>query len=45
MRKFYYFITFSPYLNFVRAKNKKEAWKKIKELWPEYNVKKIVSGL
>ena len=42
MKKFYYSITFSPFSNFVRAKNRKEAWKKIKTLWPEYNVKKIV---
>jgi len=43
MKKFYYTLTFSPYMNFVRAKNKKDAWKCIKKLWPEYNVKKVVS--
>lgn len=43
MEKFYYILTFSPYLNFVRAKNRADAWKRIKRLWPEYNVKKIVS--
>jgi len=43
MRIFYYFLTFSPYMNQVKAQNKSEAMKKIKKLWPEYNVKKIVS--
>jgi ABC-type metal ion transport system substrate-binding protein len=43
MKKFYYTLTFSPYMNFVRARSKKDAWKRIKKLWPEYNVEKVVS--
>jgi hypothetical protein len=43
MKKFYYTLAFSPYINFVRAKNRKMAWRLIKETWPEYNVKKVVT--
>lgn len=43
MKKFYYHLTFSPYLNSVRARNKKHAWELIKKAWPDYNVKEIVS--
>ncbi len=45
MRKFYYSLTFSPYLNFVKAKNKKDALKKIKKSWPEYNIEQIITNL
>ena len=45
MKKFYYHLTFSPYVNFVRARNKKEALKKIKNLWKEYNIKKVLMGI
>ena len=43
MKKFNYFVTFSPYMNIVRAKNKKDAWEKLKKIWTEYNVKKIIT--
>lgn len=42
MAKFSYKMCFSPYTNILRAKNYRDAWKKLKELWPEYNVKKVV---
>lgn len=45
MAKYYYTLSFSPYMNIVYAKNYKEAWKKLKELWSEYNVKKVVTSL
>lgn len=43
--KFIYRLRFSPYLNTLCAKNYKDAWKKLKKLWPEYNVKKVIMGL
>lgn len=44
MKRFYYTLSFSPYLNSVRAKNRKDAKTKIKKLWKEYkNIMKIVS--
>jgi hypothetical protein len=43
MRRFYYTLTFSSYINSVLAKNKKDAGRRLKKLWPEYNIKKIVS--
>jgi len=43
MKKFYYTLKFSPYLNFVYAKNKKDAWGKIKKLWKEYDCNKVVN--
>ena len=43
MKKFYYRLSFSPYINTIRAKNRKEAWQKIKKIWLEYNAEKVVT--
>lgn len=43
MKKFTYSLTFSPYQNTVRAKNRKDAWEKIERMWPEYDVKKVAT--
>lgn len=43
MKKFYYRLTFSPFVNFVKAKNRKDAWRYIEKLWPEYNTARIVT--
>jgi len=43
MRKFYYTLSFSPYHSIIRAKNRKDAWRKIKKLWPKYNVEKVAT--
>jgi len=45
MRKFTYKLTFSPYSNTLRAKNIKDAWKKLRKTWPEYNIKKVIEYL
>ena len=45
MKKFYYTLKFSPYLNIIRAKNKKDAFKKIRKIWSEYNLKEILTIL
>jgi len=43
MKKFYYTLCFSPFLNFVQAKNKKDALRKIKKIWSNYkNIEKIL---
>ena len=43
MKKFSYGLVFSPYSIAVWAKNRKDAWKKIKKAWPEYDVKKVAT--
>ncbi len=43
MKKFNYTLSFSPYHNMVRAKNRKDAWKKLRKIWPQYDVKKVIT--
>ena len=48
MRLYKYSISFSPYMNGVRAKNRKDAWRKIRQLWvgagyTRYQVNKMVN--
>lgn len=43
MQTYHYFLTFSPYMNILKAKNKKDAWKKLRKMWPEYDVRKVVT--
>ncbi len=45
MAKFAYNLCFSPYHCTIRAKNYKDAWRKLKELYPEYNVKEVITYL
>ena len=41
MSTYYYSLPFSPYGNYMKARNYKEAWRKFQWMWPEYNVRKI----
>lgn len=45
MKKFNYQMKFSPYGCSLRAKNYKDAWAKLQETWPEYNVKEVCQYL
>ena len=45
MRKFTYTLTFSPYINFVRARNYKHAKELLKSMWSEYDLDKILTSL
>jgi hypothetical protein len=40
MGTFYYRFSWSPYLNVLQARNYEDAWKQIKKMFLEYNVKK-----
>jgi len=45
MKRFNYKIRYSPYSNSIMAKNYKDAWEKLSEAYPEYNVKEVVEYL
>lgn len=45
MKTFNYKITFSPYSGILKAKNKKEALEKIKKMFSEYDIKKVLQYL
>ena len=42
MHKFTYSVNWYPYSSYLWAKNYKDAWKKLKKMYPEYNVKKCI---
>ena len=41
MSKYHISLPFQVYGMTIKAKNYKEAWKKFKKMFPEYDVKKI----
>jgi len=43
MKKYYYSLKFSPYINIVYAKNKKDAWARLRKIWSEYNINDLIT--
>ena len=43
MKKFAYTLTFSPYMNYIKARNRKQAWDLICKAWPEYDCNKVAT--
>ena len=45
MKTYYYKLTFSPYSGELKAKNKIDAFNKVKKMFSEYNINKVLQYL